>query len=490
MSKHDANRRLCDSAPSCVGAVADALAISGVVSHIVGYLPWKQQLRSCRYVSRLWCEAAANRTEPITLHCEDRDELYGCCYPAEYQQMYKCRPTKTQWEDNHVPLWLAPRLPEFIIQRVVKMTFVARFAIEHANYYDLADYYSHDGQYNYFFGRFANLEDLAILSDFTTALLFFNYPEGFDHHNSPACQLVHPCLSLKKLVYYESAWPRTVERRRIWTHCDLQVFSKIAPNLEHLECPGNLTITGRLDSLLPLSNSLKVLNLNGCPVEGNVGDIIPKMHLLKAWDFTGTKIHPGDGPTMRAMAQHENQLRKRKSSRAGLDRRYTFVNRVGVILGMIYGYGDHSREKIVTGLTLEQSQPGHTAPPEPKYTGKFEKQISHPGGHDYDNDFCSTRMKRIRRNLQVMLLMKKGMKVKNWEKVNYQKLRQYFTPQRKALYLGIKYDNTICRFQLQDLHQHYRCERRKGPIRHVIKKLWKNNMTTCFLLESLKKVPT
>lgn len=275
-------------------SISSALYVQGIVSHIIGFLPWKQQVY-CRLVSKTWCLAVdEERNEPIALHVQDKDALLTWRFPEQY------RLTGKEWKEKSFPLWRLPSIPNSIASRVVKLTLVANFSSQYEDCYDLCDYQSINGTHNLLLQRFTSLEDLTILSDYNIAATMFFRNENFlfssQWHNVWKSSAPFP-LSLKRLVYYETSMstPRPYSLE-VWRPADIRHLVTLVPNLEELECPTNAAVGGTLADFLPLAATLRRLNLRDCVNVVNSAEscdsLIKQFPKLEAWDFSGTSMMP------------------------------------------------------------------------------------------------------------------------------------------------------------------------------------------------------
>lgn len=249
---------------------------------------------SCRLTSKVWCAAVdEGRTESITLHVEDRDHFQTWRFPEKYHLKGK------DFKENNFPLWCISTLPDQIASRVTKMTLVVKFSAFHMHCYDLEDYQSLNGTTNIFWKRFTNLADLTLLSDFNMAATLFLRSDtglnGFYYEQEFFTNTDKFPLSLKKLTYLETC---TLEQHRYFCNdpctCGLKTLVEAAPNLEILECPGNERLVGKMSDLLPLSKSLRRLNLHNCKYvtngTGSSDAIIKQLLHLEAWNLSGLSI--------------------------------------------------------------------------------------------------------------------------------------------------------------------------------------------------------
>jgi hypothetical protein len=278
-----------------VAVTSTTLSLQGVVSNVIAYLPWKQQFLTCRLVSKVWCAAVdEDRTEPITLHVEDRDPCQTWRFPEKYHLKGK------EFKDSSFPLWRVSVMPDMVASRVTKMILVARFSPLHQHCYDLADYHSLDGTRNVFWRRFMCLEDLTILSDFNMACALFmraGYHLNWFRYEDFFVGCDRFPLSLKRLVYYETCTSGQESPCGLaveGTGCDVGLLVYAAPNLEVLECPGNEVLFGNFSDLLPVSKTLRRLNLGNCKNMTNDMESIEAVssHFpnLEAWDISGAII--------------------------------------------------------------------------------------------------------------------------------------------------------------------------------------------------------
>lgn len=235
--------------------IDSALTCKDITTNIISYLPMKEQIKSCMFVSIFWRDVI--NTLPLTIRIEDRNkhQLW------EYDPILNVSSDGSLNNEVHCPLYSIDVLPLSVRRKITKLTLVLRLVKKHTHRYNL------DSILNLFEG-FSKLEDLTIIRE---SELY-----GLDVLN-------HPLPSLKKFKVAYDGYSQHI-----------QSLVSVAPNLEHINT--HRLHYDDLGHLLSLSGSLQkiqthvllgaeVLDYNDEGLNPLVDGFIDEMPSLISWQI-------------------------------------------------------------------------------------------------------------------------------------------------------------------------------------------------------------
>jgi hypothetical protein len=232
------------------GATMKSLSIDLIVSNIVGYLPWREQVLSCRRVSKLWCQAARNAPMRVLLQGSSGVSKKNCmsCLPRVLQ------PSILDQQLNNMPWKVASNL---LLNAVSNQ--VARLDIYGDGMLGVCSLRQQQENHHGYVLHPVNLphlEDLQ-LRHISTRSLNELFPVI---DNSSSSSERRGMMRLQKLVIAIQDKGLTARKSH---NMLLSGIVKHAPNLQELEIVGLQPTACSLNGLLPLRASLRVLKIIG-----------------------------------------------------------------------------------------------------------------------------------------------------------------------------------------------------------------------------------
>lgn len=259
-----------------------ALTTDIVVSTICSYLPWKDQIGTCLQVCKTWKNQAATALRLCIFTPKSCSQKLSKLLQPTILERNTCAFPSTLLKTS------LPSTPTTIIAWNTSLQRLdLLYPLDFAGCEVLAQWISNIVEA----GLVINLEELNIQMSYWNFIFSSSVPDkGRLRHIMPRLKK----LRLRNNYSLLEGNKKIQEYKPSTSTCSISDIVYMAPNLEELDSIGNTELYGNLNDLLPLSHTLRVLNIRNCKhvdsLEGSEWDnFLAQMPNLKVWNTMGIR---------------------------------------------------------------------------------------------------------------------------------------------------------------------------------------------------------